>query len=415
MFIFIIWLACEAVVISECKTEGKLEVKDMEFMGYRRPDGASGIRNHVLVMPTVVCANQVARAISQNVKGTTWFEHQHGCSQLAPDAAQTARALIGHGAHPNVYGVIVVGLGCEVVRAQGVAAEIKKRCPYKPVEVVIIQDEGGSYKAIRAGAAAAQHMVLAASMLRREPLAASQLILGTECGGSDACSGIAANPSLGVASDLLIDLGGTSILAETPELIGAEHIIADRAINEAVRQKCYETIKTFEDSAISMGVDMRGGNPTPGNIEGGLSSIEEKSLGCVYKGGSRPLQAVINWAEPITTKGLVYMNTPGNDIEQLTGMVAGGCQIAVFTTGRGTPTGSPIAPTIKVASNTAMFHKLQDNMDMNAGTVVTGDETIEQVGQRILSEVLAVASGKLTKAEILGHNDFGIWRIGPTM
>ncbi|TCL35674.1 altronate dehydratase large subunit [Anaerospora hongkongensis] len=387
----------------------------MEFMGYRRPDGSAGIRNHVLIMPAVACANQVARAISLIVKGTTWFEHQHGCSQLAPDAAQTARALIGHGTHPNVFAVIVVGLGCEVVRAQEVAAAITRRCPYKPVQLVIIQEEGGSYKAIQAGAAAAQQMVLAASMLQREPLAASQLILGTECGGSDACSGIAANPSLGIASDLLIDLGGTSILAETPELIGAEHIIAARAVTEAVRQKCYDTIAAFEASAIAMGVDMRGGNPTPGNIEGGLSSIEEKSLGCVYKGGSRPLQDVIDWAEPVTKKGLIYMNTPGNDIEQLTGMVAGGCQIAVFTTGRGTPTGSPIAPTIKVASNTAMYERMQDNMDINAGTVVTGDETIEQVGQRILAEMLAVASGKLTKAEILGHNDFAIWRIGPTM
>jgi len=387
----------------------------MEFMGYRRPDGTVGIRNHVLVMPTVVCANQVARGISLNVKGTTWFEHQHGCSQLAPDAAQTARALIGHGTHPNVYGVVVVGLGCEVVRAQEVAAEIRKRCPYKPVQLVIIQEEGGSYKAIQAGAAAAHHMVLEASLVKREPVETGELILGTECGGSDACSGIAANPALGAASDLLIDLGGTSILAETPELIGAEHIIADRAVNEAVRQKCYDTIKAFEDSAIAMGVDMRGGNPTPGNIEGGLSSIEEKSLGCVYKGGSRPLQDVIGWAECITKKGLIYMDTPGNDIEQLTGMVAGGCQIAVFTTGRGTPTGSPIAPTIKVASNTAMYEKMQDNMDINAGTIVTGDETIEQVGQRILTEMLAVASGKLTKAEVLGHNDFAIWRIGPTM
>ena len=160
---------------------------------------------------------------------------------------------------------------------------------------------------------------------------------------------------------------------------------------------------------------MRGGNPTPGNIEGGLSSIEEKSLGCVYKGGSRPLQDVIGWAEKITKKGLIYMDTPGNDIEQLTGMIAGGCQICVFTTGRGTPTGSPIAPTIKVATNTGMFERMKDDMDINAGTVITGDETVQQVGQRIFDEMLEVASGKLTNTEVLGHNDFGIWRIGPTM
>ncbi|TWH45750.1 UxaA family hydrolase [Sporomusa sp. KB1] len=387
----------------------------MNFMGYRRPDKTVGIRNHVLVLPTVNCANQVARGIAANVKGTTWVEHQHGCSQLGADAEQTTRAFIGHGIHPNVYGIVVVGLGCEVIRAQDVAAAIKKQCPYKPVHTIIIQDEGGSFKSIQAGAAAAQNMVIEASMLKREPIDAAELILGTECGGSDACSGLSGNPALGVASDILIDAGGTSILAETAELIGADHIIAERAINEAVKEKCYATIKGFEESAKQMGVDMRGSNPTPGNIEGGLSSIEEKSLGCVYKGGSRPLQAVIDWAEKVTTKGLVFMNTPGNDIEQLTGMVAGGCHICVFTTGRGTPTGSPIAPTIKVATNTAMFQRMSDNMDLNAGTVITGDETVQEVGKRIVAEMLAVASGKVTKAEVLGHNDFAIMRIGPTM
>lgn len=387
----------------------------MNFMGYRRPDNTVGIRNHVLVLPTVNCANQVARGIAANVKGTTWVEHQHGCSQLGADAEQTARAFIGHGIHPNVYGIVVVGLGCEVIRAQDVAAAIKKQCPYKPVHTIIIQDEGGSIKSIQAGAAAAQNMVIEASMLQREPINAAELILGTECGGSDACSGLSGNPALGIASDILIDAGGTSILAETAELIGADHIIAERAINETVKEKCYATIKGFEESAKQMGVDMRGSNPTPGNIEGGLSSIEEKSLGCVYKGGSRPLQAVIDWAEKVTTKGLVFMNTPGNDIEQLTGMVAGGCHICVFTTGRGTPTGSPIAPTIKVATNTAMFQRMSDNMDLNAGTVITGDETVQEVGKRIVAEMLAVASGKITKAEVLGHNDFAIMRIGPTM
>lgn len=387
----------------------------MNFMGYRRPDGTVGIRNHVLVLPTVNCANQVARAIAANVKGTVWVEHQHGCSQLGADAEQTVRAFVGHGIHPNVYGIVVVGLGCEVARAQDVAAEIKKQCPHKPVHTIIIQDEGGSFKSIQAGAVAAQNMIIEASMLKREPIDVSELILGTECGGSDACSGLSGNPSLGAASDILIDAGGTSILAETAELIGAEHIIAERAVNDAVKEKCYATIKAFEESAKQMGVDMRGSNPTPGNIEGGLSSIEEKSLGCVYKGGTRPLQAVIGWAEKVTNKGLVYMDTPGNDIEQLTGMVAGGCHICVFTTGRGTPTGSPIAPTIKVATNTGMFQRMNDNMDLNAGTIITGEETVQQVGKRIFAEMLEVASGKVTKAEVLGHNDFAIMRIGPTM
>lgn len=387
----------------------------MNFLGYRRPDGTVGIRNHVLILPTVNCANQVARAIAANVRGTTWVEHQHGCSQLGSDAEQTTRAFVGHGIHPNVYGIVVVGLGCEVIRAQDVANEIRKLCPYKPVHTIIIQDEGGSLKSIQTGSAAAQKMLVEASALKREPLDVSKLILGTECGGSDACSGLSANPALGLASDLLIDAGGTSILAETSELIGAEHIIAERAVNNNVKQRCYETIKAFEESAKQMGVDMRGSNPTPGNIEGGISSIEEKSLGCVYKGGTRPLQAVVGWAERVTSKGLVFMDTPGNDIEQMTGMVAGGCHIIVFTTGRGTPTGSPIVPTIKVATNTELFHKMQDNMDINAGTVITGEETVRHVGERIFAEMIEVSSGKLTKAEILGHNDFAISRIGPTM
>ena len=387
----------------------------MNFMGYCRPDGSVGIRNHVLVIPTVGCANQVARGIARTVEGTVWVEHQHGCSQLAPDAAQTEKVFVGHGTNPNVFGVVVVGLGCEVVRAQEVAAEIKKQCPYKPVHCVIIQDCGGSYRAITDGSIAAHKMIEDASMMARSSVPVSHLILGTECGGSDACSGLSANPALGATSDLLIDLGGTAILSETPELIGAEHIIAGRAINKDVEARCYEAVRNFEKSANAVGVDMRGGNPTPGNIEGGLSSIEEKSLGCVHKGGTRPLVDVIGYADKITQKGLVYMDTPGNDIEQLTGMAAGGCHICVFTTGRGTPTGSPIVPTIKVASNTAMYKSMQDNMDFNAGTVIDGEESIEEAGGRLLAEMIRVASGKKTKAEILGHNDFGIQRIAPTM
>ncbi|MBP1763990.1 MAG: uxaA 4 [Firmicutes bacterium] len=387
----------------------------MQFQGYRRPDGKVGIRNHVLVLPSVVCANRVARGISQSVNGTTWVEHQHGCDQLGVDAALTSNVLIGHGTHPNVYGVIVVGLGCETIRAQNIAAEIKKQCPYKPVEVVIIQDEGGSVKAIAKGASFARQMLVEASVLKREPIDASELILGTECGGSDACSGISANPALGVASDLLIDAGGTVILAETTEIIGAEHIIAKRAVNEEVAARCFEVINACETAVKKMGVDMRGAQPTPGNIEGGLSSIEEKSLGCIYKAGTKPLQTIIDYAAPVTMKGLVWMDTPGQDIEQLTGMVAGGCHLVVFTTGRGTCCGSPIAPTIKVATNTAMFERMNDNIDLNAGTVISGTESVEQVGQRIFEEMLEVASGKQTKAEILGFNDFAIHRIGPTI
>ncbi len=387
----------------------------MNFKGFRRPDGQVGIRNNVLILSTVVCANRVARGISQQVNGSTWIEHQHGCTQLGVDAELTARVLIGHGVHPNVYGVVVVGLGCETVRAQNIAAAIKKECPYKPVHLIVIQDEGGSVKATAAGISAARAMVSEASRLEREDINASELILGTECGGSDACSGISANPALGIASDLVIDAGGTVILAETTEIIGAEHLVAARAINEEVAKKCFETINRCEALATNMGVDMRGGQPTPGNIEGGLSTIEEKSLGCIYKAGSKPLQDVIDYAAPITQKGLIWMDTPGQDVEQLTGMVAGGCHIVVFTTGRGTCCGSPIAPTIKVSTTTQLFERMNDNIDLNAGTIIVGEENVDQVGYRIFKEILEVASGKQTKSEILGFNDFAIKRIGPTM
>jgi altronate dehydratase large subunit len=395
--------------------KGSTEVCIMEFKGFRRPDGSVGVRNHVLVMPSVICGNRVARGIAQQVRGATWVEHQHGCAQLGADAELTAQVLVAHGAHTNVYGVVVVGLGCETTRAQDIAAAIKARCPYKPVQVVIIQDEGGSVKAIAAGVSAAQRMVSEASAQERQAINASELILGTECGGSDACSGISANPALGTVSDMLIEAGGSVILAETTELIGAEHLVAARAVSETVAKRCYEVIQRCEAGAVAMGVDMRGGQPTPGNIEGGLSSIEEKSLGCVYKAGTKPLQDVLEYAAPVTKKGLVWMDTPGQDIEQITGMVAGGCHLVVFTTGRGTPCASPIAPTIKVATNTGLFEKMNDNMDLNAGTIISGDERVSDVATRIFQEMLEVASGKLTKAEALGFNDFAIKRIGPTM
>lgn len=387
----------------------------MQFMGYRRANGSVGIRNYVLILPSVVCGNRSARGIAQNVRNTIYIEHPYGCAQVGEDAELTKNILVAHGAHPNVYGVIVVGIGCETIRAQDVAKEIQDRCPGKPVKHLIIQEEGGTSLAVAAGSLMAMEMLKEASLLTREPIDASELILGTMCGGSDSCSGISANPALGVASDMLVDAGGTVILAETTEIIGAEHLIAARGVTPEVSRKCLDTVRGYEEKVRKMGVDMRGGNPTPGNIEGGLTTIEEKSLGCIYKCGSRPLQDVIDYAEAINQKGLIYMDTPGYDVEQITGMAAGGCHIVVFTTGRGTPTGSPVAPTIKVATNTKLYNHMRENMDLNAGGVVTGDETVEQVGERIFHEMLKVASGQLTQAEMLGCNEFGLPRLGPSV
>jgi altronate dehydratase large subunit len=382
------------------------------FWGYRRPDGRVGVRNHVLILPTITCATQAAKQITELVQGTVSFIHQHGCAQVGVDYEQTFRTYVGMGANPNVYGVVVLGLGCETHQARSVAGEIAKTG--KPVEVVSIQDHGGTLMAIAQGAKIAAKMVQDASAQMREWCDFSELIVGTECGGSDACSGLSANPAVGVVSDMIVDRGGTSILAETTELIGAEHLLANRAVDAKVAKRVYEVIQAMEERAFRMGVDIRTGNPSPGNVKGGLSTLEEKSLGAANKAGSRPLQELIDYAQTPSKKGLVWMDTPGHDIEQLTGMVAGGAQVVLFTTGRGTPTGSPIAPVIKIATNTAIFERMADNIDINAGTIIDGTESIEAVGQRIFAELALVASGKWTKAEILKQHDFGIWRIGPT-
>lgn len=383
-----------------------------KFLGYRRSDGRVGVRNHVLILPTITCATKAARQITELVHGTVSFVHQHGCAQVGVDYEQTFRTYVGMGLNPNVYGVVVLGLGCETHQARNVAKEIA--ASGKRVEVVSIQDEGGTLDAIAQGAKLAARLVQEASEVQREWCDFSELIIGTECGGSDACSGLSANPAVGYVSDKIVELGGTSILAETTELIGAEHLLANRAKNEHVAKRVYEVIDAMEKRSINMGVDIRTGNPSPGNIKGGLSSLEEKSLGAANKAGKSTLNELINYAERPTEKGLVWMDTPGHDIEQLTGMVAGGAQIVLFTTGRGTPTGSPIAPVIKITTNTGVFERMSENMDINGGTIIEGKETVEQVGETILNEISKVASGKLTKAEILMQHDFGIWRIGPT-
>lgn len=399
--------------------------KNYELQGYRRPDGSFGFRNHVLVIPSVHCANKVVERIANtfiygDVCQTTdtsvvYVTHQHGCSELSYDARQTRDVLAGTGANPNVAAVLVVGLGCEGVPAREVADEIKRRAPYKPVEYLTIQETGGTEKSIKKGIKIAQNMLDKALTAVKSKGTLADVVLGTECGGSDSFSGLSANPSLGAASDIVIQQGGSVILAETTELIGAEHILAARAVNAAVSQQVMNTIKGFENTVIQAHADIRGANPSPGNIEGGLSSIEEKSLGCVYKAGNQPVVAVKQYAQPITDIGLTFMNTPGNDIEQFSGMVAGGCNICVFTTGRGTPTGSPITPTIKIASKSQVFQSMNDSIDLNAGTVIEGKRTIQEVGEEILDYMVKISQGTRTKAEINKQNDFSIWRLATTV
>ena len=329
--------------------------------------------------------------------------------ELGGDLAQTTRVLEGFAAHPNVASVLLVGLGCESLDTAALAERLAAAGVV--VRRLTIQEAGGAATAAK-GAALAAELLADAANARREPIPLSELILGLECGGSDAWSGITANPALGIASDRVVAAGGTVILSEIPEFIGAEELLAARA-TPALADEIRAAVYRGEDAARVMGVDMRGAQPTPGNIAGGLTTIEEKSLGAITKGGSSAVQALIGYGCRTTVRGLVLMDTPGNDAESVTGMVAGGSQVVAFTTGRGTPLGCPIAPVIKIATNTPMAERMADDIDLDAGIAISAGEPLEAVGARILAEVVAVASGKETAAERWGNGEFAINVIGP--
>ncbi|PUA35123.1 carbohydrate hydrolase [Paenibacillus elgii] len=383
------------------------------MMGYRRPNGDVGIRNHLLIIPTVICANQVCTRINQMVPDTVAIPHQHGCSQIGADKDRTFDVLAGTGRNPNVGGVIIISLGCEVVDPHALADVI--RPTGKLVEVFDIQSVGGSVKAIQHGVEIARKMRAQLDEMKPEPVPFSELIIGVKCGGSDATSGIASNPALGAAADSLIQQGGGVVIGETTEIIGAEHVLASRCAAPDISEKLYHIVDRFEKEVERMGADMRGGNPSPGNIAGGLTTIEEKSLGCISKCGTAPIKGVIEYAEDIPKHGLYFMDSPGNDIECVSGMAAGGAHLVCFTTGRGTPTGAAVIPVIKITGNKRMFEKMSDNMDVDVSDMLEGTLSLEAAGQVVWEEIQAVASGKLTKAEILGHTEFSINRIGPSL
>ncbi len=381
----------------------------MDLKGFIRPDGSIGFRNHLLVLPSVACSTHVASMIGKHHKDVVSIIHQHGCAQVGEDREQTARTLIGIGRNPNVGAVLVVGLGCETISAKYIAEEIASTG--KPVEMVIVQEAGGTGRATELGNNKVRLLLEDITSLEREPVGWEAVILGTKCGGSDACSGLSANPAVGFVSDRVVEAGGTVILAETTEFIGAEHLLMERAANEEIGREIEKIVTKVEQRAFSLGVDIRGANPTPGNIEGGITTIEEKSLGCIRKGGTTPINEVLRYAQKPTKRGLVVMDTPGNDVETVTGITAGGAQVVIFTTGRGTPLGSPIAPVIKVATNTQMYERMKDNMDINAGTIIDGMDTIEQVGNEIWNKLIAVLNGEETRTEYWGHREFGINRL----
>ena len=386
-------------------------MKNLEFKGYRRPDGKCGVRNHVLVLPTSVCSSDVAKIIASQVPEAVYVANQSGCAQVGRDLEYTLNTIVGYACNPNVYGTVLVSLGCETCQLDLVAELIEKRT-CKPLVKLDIQTEGGSIKTVEKGIRAAAEMAAEAGTLERELVPITELMVATECGGSDPTSGLAANPTVGMMADLVVAAGGTAVLSETPEFIGAEHILARRGKTKEISDRIYQIVHDYEHAIKLVGHDIREGNPSPGNKEGGLTTLEEKSLGCIHKGGHSEVTAVYDYAKQVEPKqGLVIMDTPGNDPSSVAAMVAGGCQIVVFSTGRGTPTGNPLAPVIKITGNKVTFANMSDNIDIDASPYIYGTKTMTELGDELMTEIKKVADGKLTKAEALGYTEMAIARV----
>lgn len=402
------------------------------WMGYDRGDGRFGTRNCIAIISTVNCSASTSKYISQrfhesdllkrypNVDGVVAITHKAGCAMQydGADHKQLDRTLAGFARHANVAAYILVGLGCETGQAiHLIEGErlLQLNGSNKAPLTLSIQECGGIGKTVDAGVKAIAELLPRVNDLKRTKLTADKIILGTNCGGSDGNSGVTANPALGVASDLLVRQGGTSILGETPEIYGAEHLLTRRAVSREVGEKLVERIKWWEWYTGIFGAEINN-NPSPGNKEGGLTTIYEKSLGAIAKAGSTAMVDVVHYAEPVRAKGFVVMDTPGYDPVSMTGIVAGGANVLVFTTGRGSVFGCKPAPSIKVATNTPLYEHMIGDMDIDAGVILSGTP-VEEVGRRIFEEVLAVASGQKTKSEIngVGEEEFAPWSIGPTL
>jgi altronate hydrolase len=398
------------------------------FQGFRRPTGRAGTRNYIAILTSVNCSASVARFIAEavnrsgmldgypNVDGVIPLVHGTGCG-LAGEGAGfdiLERTIWGYATNPNVSAVLIVGLGCEVFQIPG----LMKRYGIHPgahFQSMTIQETGGTKKSIEAGMARIAEMLPIVNQTARETLPASELCLALQCGGSDGYSGITANPALGKAVDILVKHGGTAVLSETPEIYGAEHLLTRRAESREVGEKLVGIIKWWEDYTAKNQGSMDN-NPSPGNKAGGLTTILEKSLGAAAKGGSTTLRAVYHYAEKIDRAGFVYMDTPGYDPVAATGQVAGGCNMLTFTTGRGSAYGCKPTPSIKLATNSDIYTRMIDDMDINCGDVLDG-VSLEQKGQEIFELILKTASGEKTKSELLGYgdNEFVPWQIGATM
>jgi len=397
------------------------------FQGIVRADGRVATRNYIGILTSVNCSATVARMIADhfrgrlgeypNVDGVVALTHKTGCGMASEGEPMEylRRTIGGFARHPNFHSVLVLGLGCEAAQIVPMMAA-QRLAQGETLHAFTIQEKGGTTKTVREGIARVEALLPEANRARRETVPASHLILGLECGGSDGYSGISANPALGAAADLLVRHGGTAILSETPEIYGAEHLLTRRAVTPEVAEKLLGRIRWWEDYTRRNGNEMNN-NPTPGNKAGGLTTILEKSLGAAAKGGTMNLEDVYEFAEPVTRKGFVFMDTPGYDPVSVTGHVAGGANVVCFTTGRGSVFGCKPTPSLKLATNSPMYRHMEDDMDVNCGTVVDGSETVAQAGERIFALILDTASGKRSKSEQLGfgEDEFAPWVLGATM
>ena len=392
------------------------------FRGYLREDGRAGTRNYIAVVAASNCAAHTSELIAAsfehetlppNIDGVVAFPHGEGCGMsIGPDTEQLQRTLGGILSHPNMAAAVILGLGCEVNQIDHYLGPNAPRS--SRLIGMTLQSSGGTRATVEAARTEISRLMEQSSAEQRVELSASKIVLGLNCGGSDSFSGITANPALGMCSDRLAEIGATAVLAETTEIFGAEHLLVARARNRAVGERLLGFVKSYKEYLVRMGGSFND-NPSPGNKAGGLSNILEKSLGAVAKAGASPLMDAVDYAERIASPGFVFMNTPGYDPVSLTGLAAGGCNLIAFTTGRGSAIGFPSVPVIKIASNSATFHRMRDNMDINAGAIADGEKTVEGVGREIFDLVLRAASGERTASERLGHKEFVPWRIGPVM
>ena len=378
---------------------------------YKRANGAWGLRNQVLILPMHSALSSTARAIADSSDGAVAISHDWS-GEKDNDLARIIFTLSGYASNPNIFATVFLSIGSpeEEQIIKGAQALGLTRFTN-----LLLPEIGSMEKLQQQALSIANGYVKEANSEVRVDAPWSAIVLGLECGGSDALSGITANPALGVASDRLVELGASSVLGETTEILGAEHLLAARAIDPAVGRKIVEMVARYEDSINYEGIDIRGAQPSRGNIEGGLSTLEEKSLGAAKKAGNAPFTGTLEFGEIPQVPGLYFMDTPGHDIEQLAGFGAGHINVVVFTSGRGTPTGSAIMPTIKVSTNTPMYESIPDLIDLDAGTIADGIETLAQVGDRIFDEIVQVANGKLTKAERGGHHEFALSRMYKTV